>query len=372
MKNTFSLTLFSILSISISSSSFAKISAPIEIEAEHFIKQEKHDLRKWVVFDGKEKPAITADPDSEHRTGASGGAYIELLPDTRVVHADKLTEYENFAPVPGRMAVLTYKVKFPRAGKYFVWVRAYSSGSEDNGAHIGLNGTWPETSARVQLCEGKNRWTWSSQQRRATNHCGDPKTLWLDIPKAGTHQVQVSMREDGFELDKLLFTQDESYEPEPPLSKPQKEKPSFAAHQFVSALEKFSLKSESAAKFYKDEKNSALAINAAIEAQRNQFAVAEYRLSAADASASNLALVTLLESDGESEYQVRLGDKLIGVFQNSRTTTDYQEQYFVLQNQQFKEGDVLRVESKAVTNGKVPEGDGTAYSRGRWRGIALF
>ncbi|MBU3020414.1 hypothetical protein [Aestuariibacter sp. A3R04] len=53
------------------------------------------------------------------------------------------------------------------------------------------------------------------------------------------------------------------------------------------------------------------------------------------------------------------------------TTTDYQENYFHLGPLTLKPGDIIAVLSKAVTNGKIPEKGGTAYSRGRWRGLVL-
>ena len=92
-------------------------------------------------------------------------------------------------------------------------MRAYSTGGEDNGLHLGIDGTWPEESARAQFCSGKNQWTWSSAQRRSSNHCGSPRTVFLTVDTPGEHEVHFSMREDGFELDKVLLVLDESFEP---------------------------------------------------------------------------------------------------------------------------------------------------------------
>ncbi len=149
-------------------------SQEIRVEAETFASQEKTSIRKW-----------------ETKTGldASGGSYLQALPDTRLTHDDKLIKGENFTDEPGLMAVLSYKVKFPAPGRYYVWVSAYSSGSEDNSIHVGLNGTWPASGQRMQWCEGKNKWTWASKQRTAANHCGEPGKIWLDIPVAGEHTV---------------------------------------------------------------------------------------------------------------------------------------------------------------------------------------
>ena len=65
------------------------------------------------------------------------------MPDTRVTHDDELVKGENFSDVPGVIATVYYRVKFNTPGRYYVWVRAMSTGSEDNGLHVGLNNEWP-------------------------------------------------------------------------------------------------------------------------------------------------------------------------------------------------------------------------------------
>ncbi|GAB4362726.1 MAG: hypothetical protein OHK0021_06760 [Bryobacter sp.] len=161
---------------------------PIAVEAESFVAQRLTSKRAWKVFQG---------------LGASGGKYVQVLPDTRTTHADKLIRGENFSNQAGEMAVLSYRVKFPAPGRYAVWVSAYSTGTEDNGIHVGINGTWPESGARMQWCEGKNAWTWASKQRTAEVHCGVEGKIWLEVPTAGEHTVEFSMREDGFRFDRF-------------------------------------------------------------------------------------------------------------------------------------------------------------------------
>jgi hypothetical protein len=144
---------------------------------------------------------------------AGGNAYLQCLPDTRVTREDKMMKGTNFSDVPGKLAVLTYPMKFKKPGRYYVWVRAYSTGSEDNGVHVGLNGTWPESGQRMQWCNGKNKWTWSGSQRTVEVHCGVPHLIYLDIPKAEKHDIQFSMREDGIKMDAFLLTMDREYNP---------------------------------------------------------------------------------------------------------------------------------------------------------------
>jgi hypothetical protein len=183
----------------------------VAVEAEHFYRQRLMEKRAWHLTSARQTPDIEPDGDPPHFDGASGEAYLELLPDTRRSHDDPLVPGENFSNEPGRLAVLHYKVRFNNPGRYYVWVRAYSTGTEDNGLHVGLNGTWPASGQRMQWCDGKNAWRWESKQRTEQEHCGVPHEIYLDVPTAGDHEVQFSMREDGFEFDKFILTKDRDF-----------------------------------------------------------------------------------------------------------------------------------------------------------------
>jgi hypothetical protein len=104
------------------------------------------------------------------------------------------------------MAIASYKVDFPMAGRYYVWVRTFNRGSEDNSVHVGLNGEWPESGARMQFCPGRNQWYWDNRQRTIDDHCGVIGGIWIDVPSAGEHTVELSMREDGFVMDAFYLT----------------------------------------------------------------------------------------------------------------------------------------------------------------------
>lgn len=184
------------------------------IEAEYFFKQTQTDKREWHVFSKGVWPKSEGDPDKPHCVNASKNAYLELLPDTRATHGDKLVAGENFSDKAGEAGILHYKIQIDNPGRYYVWVRAFSTGTEDNGIHVGIDGTWPESGKRMQWCEGKNSWHWESKQRTEANHCGEPYLIYLDIDKAGIHEITFSMREDGFEFDKFILTTNRDYVPE--------------------------------------------------------------------------------------------------------------------------------------------------------------
>ena len=177
----------------------------LAVEAENFDRHKLAEVRKWVIVS-----------DGAHSKGAGGDAYVEVLPDTRTTHDDELVRGENFTNEPGVMAVLEYDVSITNPGRYFVWVRAYSTGTEDNGIHVGIDGSWPDSGQRMQWCEGKHDWTWASKQRTAEQHCGVPGLIWLDIDEPGRHTVMFSMREDGFEMDAWVLTSDPGHTPESP------------------------------------------------------------------------------------------------------------------------------------------------------------
>jgi hypothetical protein len=209
-----SLVLLFAYTINANAQNHYEVNGAVVIEAEHFAAQHKDEKRQWLIFSESSPAHDYADSDAMHYKDASGGQYIEILPDTRTNHNDTLVRGENFTNIAGKMAILSYPIYFETAGTYYVWARAFSTGSEDNGVHIGINGEWPQSSQRLQLCSGKQKWTWSSAQRIKTNHCGTPNTISIDIPAPGVHNLMISMREDGFELDQLLLTRDTGFTPQ--------------------------------------------------------------------------------------------------------------------------------------------------------------
>lgn len=184
------------------------------VEAEDFATQVLDEVRKWHLVTPDHTPDAGHDPDENHAASASGQTYLEILPDTRTTHDDLLVHGTSFSNEPGVLAVLHYPVLINTPGRYYVWVRAHSTGTEDNGVHVGLNGDWPESGQRMQWCDGKNSWRWESKQRTKEIHCGERYKIYLDIEEQGDHIIQFSMREDGFEMDQWLITLEREFTPE--------------------------------------------------------------------------------------------------------------------------------------------------------------
>lgn len=85
----------------------------------------------------------------------------------------------------------------------------------------------------------------------------------------------------------------------------------------------------------------------------------------------DITLTTLTEIDGESNYRMLVNGNLVGTFQNPVSATDYAPATKKWTSIMVNNGDQIQVEFQAHTNGTIPEGDGTAYARGRWTDLAF-
>lgn len=349
----------------------------VVIEAEHFASQHLTDKRRWIVFSNESQQHNYPDNDLFHANDASSGAYIEILPDTRTNHTETLVRGENFSAIPGKMAVLTYPVYFSQAGTYYVWARAFSTGSEDNGVHIGLNGRWPETSQRLQLCDNKHQWTWSSAQRTPENHCGEPKTIKLNISEPGVHTIMLSMREDGFELDKLLLTTNSNYTPtgqdkSATLSKYielEQKKWLKEIHQYkkiLYAATDFSHDDKGQINYFKNTEQNLVGISGANQKQLNQYAYAQYQVDKKDQGRHQLTLVTLPDGNA-SKYKILLNKQVIAEFNKATASKADSEVYFKVNNVDLKKGDLITVASM-ITH---VESESYPIKSARWRALVI-
>lgn len=120
---------------------------------------------------------------------------------------------------------------------------------------------------------------------------------------------------------------------------------------------------------YKDSARKAMAIDAA--KFRDKFAAAESKFDGPSGK-YDLVLTTLTETDGESSYRVLVGGKKVGEVQNPATSQDYTPVPHRFNGVDIQSGDKIRVEFNSASNGKIPEGNGFAFSRGRWRSLAIL
>lgn len=354
----------------------------IVVEAEHFYKQTNNSIRQWYRTSKDEQPRAGHDEDGKHLLGSSNYAYLEILPDTRVTHADEFQSSVSFSNKPGEIGVLHYKVNIRKPGRYYVWVKAYSTGSEDNGIHVGLDGEWPESGQRMQWCEGKKSWKWESKQRTAEQHCGVPHQIYLDIEKEGIHEIMFSMREDGFEFDQFILARSESYVPsvmppevevfkgEIPEPFPVASKNTMVKTPFLRAVQRKMKKGKlfwainfpmNNTNFYKDK--DWLAINP------NKFKEATVTKDLEIESGKyDLIFMGVGENDGGAKYKVAVNGKDIGMYTCPMSENSFEEglKYMKL----WSDLDLTKGDKIAVT-AYVASADGKEWSRARWSGFAL-
>ncbi len=137
----------------------------------------------------------------------------------------------------------------------------------------------------------------------------------------------------------------------------------------LSALEDFSLpeKPDYAPAYHHKERN-ALAIDAA--KYKDQYAIAEY-IFKGEHGVYDLELTSLQETDGESTYVLFIDDERVTEVTNNPTTTDYEAQIHDLGKINLRPGQRIGIAFNSHSNGKIPEGEAFAFSRGRWTGLKL-
>ncbi|NME71737.1 T9SS type A sorting domain-containing protein [Flammeovirga aprica] len=117
---------------------------------------------------------------------------------------------------------------------------------------------------------------------------------------------------------------------------------------------------------YKDNSRNAIAVDAG--QYKDKFAATK-KVFDGLTGFYNISMTTLTEEDGESTFRLKVNGQLVGEFQNPVATTDMEPYIHEFQNVLIEKGDEIQIESNAHSNGLIPEGDGFAYARGRWRAL---
>jgi hypothetical protein len=206
------LFVFGIARLSAAPAPFNESGGMVVFEAENYHAKIRNGVPRDFYTFPTSSSTPKPDPDGPHTGGAGNGKYLEILPDNRVTHDDPLQKNVNFFDYGSNAPQVHYNVRINSGGRYYVWVRAYSTGTEDNGVHVGYDGSWPTSGKAMQWCSGKNAWTWSSARRVPDNHCGVRNTIYLDL-SAGNHTIKLGQREDGFEFDRIIMVKDRYYTP---------------------------------------------------------------------------------------------------------------------------------------------------------------
>ncbi len=153
----------------------------VSIEAENFTANTAQGSHSWALL-----------TDS----AASGGSLMASTPDNGTAHN---TGYVTNSPR------LDYEATFASSGTYHVWVRGRAGGAgiyDSDSVHVGLNGAAVSSADRISSFSGSFGWSHDTM---------DGAIATINVPSAGTHTVNVWMREDGFYFDKLVLTTDAAF-----------------------------------------------------------------------------------------------------------------------------------------------------------------
>jgi hypothetical protein len=128
--------------------------------------------------------------------GFSGSGAMDSTPNT----GRGVNEPAHLTTAPR----LDYRISFPVAGTYFVWVRGYGRNGNDDSGHVGLNNV-SGVNYNWRLTGWGTTYSW---QRTVT-----ASPARVDVPSAGLHTFNFWMREDGTIADKFILTTDSAFTP---------------------------------------------------------------------------------------------------------------------------------------------------------------
>ncbi|WP_375586265.1 hypothetical protein [Cyclobacterium xiamenense] len=125
---------------------------------------------------------------------------------------------------------------------------------------------------------------------------------------------------------------------------------------------------------YYDKVRGAIAINT-VEQPTDQWAAAS-TLFGEETGMYTIRFTSLLESDGESTYMLRIDGKKVMEFQNPRIhgkgMSEYAPHEVRVADVPIETGSLIQVEFLPHSNGLVPEGEGFGFARARWKSIIDF
>ncbi|WP_346881714.1 DUF5060 domain-containing protein [uncultured Algibacter sp.] len=200
-------------------------------------------------------------------------------------------------------------------------------------------------------------------------------SMWVDFPAAGEYTIEYGGRSKGHSVDRLMLFKTDQTAAAKNVNTPESAREGTdcetqtCSNLDLNAVDFPITQVTGFEQAYVDNARNAMAINAA--QHKDKFAAVKQSFTGADGT-YNITLTTLAELDGESTYRLKVDGVLIGTYQNPETTVDYTPTTKTWTDVSIKNGDDIQVEFNSHTNGKIPEGSGTAFSRGRWTKLAFI
>ncbi|MGI9280292.1 MAG: retention module-containing protein, partial [Endozoicomonas sp.] len=131
---------------------------------------------------------------TENKGGASGGEVITT--------ADGSGAYQG--STEGNSAEVNYEVQVDTPGTYYVWIKGYAADGNADSVHLGLDGQYLNSSDAITSFGSDGNWSTGTM---------DSATASIEITEAGRHQINLWVREDGFQADKIILTTDPDFVP---------------------------------------------------------------------------------------------------------------------------------------------------------------
>lgn len=238
---------------------------------------------------------------------------------------------------------------------------AYGSGNTPNPEGAGDNGFFKVFSS------GTTGWTW-----RSTTSDNEGYDIKANFAEAGVYTCQIAARSRMHFIDRIVLYKDNADDPmnlDNTAATCQTSLGICNGSYYFNAITDFpKLNIEGFKPAIIDNDRQALAIDAA--SYKDEFAAANL-VYKGNEGIYDIKLNTLTETDGESTYSIWINQVLIGEYQNPESTVDYAPSDTIFKDVEIRNGDTLLIAFNSHTNGKIPEGNGTAYSRGRWTSIEL-
>jgi Gylcosyl hydrolase family 115 C-terminal domain/Bacterial Ig-like domain len=151
---------------------YNEVAGQVVFEAEGFDANVTQGGKSWAAVAG---------------SGGASGQYMVASPNTG---SNVNASIQTTSPR------LDYQVRFATPGTYQVWLRSNAANDQDNSIHLGVNGV---ISTTVTL-KTYNSVLWSKTRE------GSATPATITIPAAGVYTINVWMREDGYNLDRFLLT----------------------------------------------------------------------------------------------------------------------------------------------------------------------
>lgn len=335
---------------------------------------------------------------------ASGGKYI---------YYDGPNNYQNQNPAD----ILSYSFKINTPGTYaFKWF--VRQNEEERGKVEGQQGTDLSNDAWVRFSDGIGYWG-ATQTTDFIKFYGrsdpgfwlhgvgekDHKHNWVyvKVSQAGTYTMEICGRSHGYQIDKIVMAKDiqnwgsytekteyqarhywsETGTPDPDCVRPVKGCETILAKDFTNlSVDGYDPATIEWRKSVTWDGGAKELIKCDGTYGTTRPIAAEVVYNGTPQGNAIFKVHAMQEPDGECVYGVYINGVKVGEEQISssyETTHEIEdeglrnaiEEVVISTQAVIKTGDVIRVTSNQVTNGKVPEGNTTATARGRWYALEL-